>query len=59
MLAYIAFVIDTELGHLRAATMMAHRIKAKDRLLAEVVTRVAHAVERDSRLGAFIKKEHG
>jgi len=59
VMAYIAFVIDTELGHLRAATMMTHRIKAKDRLLAEGVTRVAHAVERDSRLGAFIKKEHG
>ncbi|HEX5883585.1 MAG TPA: ATP-binding protein [Pyrinomonadaceae bacterium] len=36
VMAYIAFMIDTELAHLRAAAVATQRMKAKDRLLAEV-----------------------
>ena len=36
VMAYTAFVIDTELAHRRAAAKATQRIKAKDRLLAEV-----------------------
>lgn len=36
VMAYIAFVIDMELNHLRAAAAVTQWMKAKDRLLAEV-----------------------